>query len=239
MRTIGLIGGMSWESTSQYYRIINTAVRQRLGGLHSAELLMYSVDFDAVERLQHENRWDEAGALLAEAARRLRAAGAKCLVLCTNTMHKVAPQIEAATDLPLLHIADPTGAEAARLGVHRVGLVGTQFTMEQSFYRERLEEMHGLNVLIPEASDRAKVHRIIYDELCAGRIEESSREYYRSIIRQLISDGAQAIILGCTEIMLLLGPSDCPVPMIDTTSLHALAAVDFALSDASVNEVPS
>jgi aspartate racemase len=235
MRTIGLIGGMSWESTAQYYRIINAAVRQRLGGLHSAELLLYSVDFGVLERLQHEGRWDEAGSLLAEAACRLQLAGAECLVLCTNTMHKVAPQIEIATNLPLLHIADPTGTEAARLGVRSVGLLATQFTMEQSFYRERLEQVHGLTVLTPEVTDRAKIHRIIYDELCAGRLEESSREYYRSVVHQLAARGAQAIVLGCTEIMLLLGPSDCAVPLIDTTSLHALAAVDFALSDVCVN----
>jgi aspartate racemase len=234
MRTIGLIGGMSWESTAQYYRIINTAVRQRLGGLHSAELLMYSMDFERVERLQHQNRWGEAGALLAEAARRLRAAGAECLILCTNTMHKVAPQIEAATELPLLHIADPTGTEAVRLRARTIGLLGTQFTMEEGFYRERLEQAYGLNVLIPEALDRAKIHRIIYEELCAGRVEESSREYYRGVVRQLTSRGAQAIILACTEIMLLLRPSDCAVPLIDTTTFHALAAVDFALSDAGV-----
>lgn len=235
MRTIGLIGGMSWESSAQYYRIINTAIRQRLGGLHSAELLMYSVDFEVMEQLQHQDRWDEAGSLLARAARRLQAAGAECVMLCTNTMHKVASHIEEAVDLPLLHIADPTGVEAMRLGIRRVGLLGTRFTMEQDFYRHRLERAHGLTVLIPEIGDRGRVHRVIYDELCKGRVEDSSREYYRYVIQQLTSRGAEAVILGCTEIMLLLSSQDCAVPLIDTTTLHALAAVDFALSDASAD----
>jgi aspartate racemase len=229
MRTIGLIGGMSWESSAEYYRIINRTVRERLGPLRSADVLMYSLDFGTIERLQHESRWDEAGAALAGAARRLHGGGAECIVLCTNTMHKVAAQIEAATDLPFLHIADPTGAAARRHGARVVGLLGTRFTMEQDFYRKRLEQRYGLQVLVPEAPERAAVHRIIYQELCAGRIVEASRQYYRTVIRQLISSGAEALIFGCTEIMLLLSQSDCPVPVLDTTTLHALAAVDFAM----------
>lgn len=230
MRTIGLIGGMSWESSEQYYRIINRAVRERLGPLRSANLLLYSLDFGTIEPLQHEGRWDEAGAVLAEAARRLRAGGAECIVLCTNTMHKLAQQIEKATDLPLLHIADPAGAAAVRLAARTVGLLGTRFTMEQDFYRLRLEQLHGLHVLVPDAAERAEVHRIIYHELCTGHIVESSRQYYREVIRQLISRGAEALILGCTEIMLLIDQSDSAVPIFDTTTLHALAAVDFALA---------
>jgi amino-acid racemase len=231
MKTIGLIGGMSWESTVHYYRIINETVRARLGPLRSAELVLYSVDFGAIERLQHEGRWEEAGQLLAQAARRLENAGAQCLVLCTNTMHKVAGQIETGTAVPLLHIADPTGAAAAGLGASTVGLLGTRFTMEEDFYRRRLEQRHALRVLIPERDERLELHRIIYQELCSGKIEEASRGFYRASMNRLAERGAQAIILGCTEIMLLVGAADSRVPILDTTELHALAAVDFALSD--------
>ena len=232
MRTIGLIGGMSWESTAHYYRIINETVRNRLGPLRSAELVLYSVDFGAVERLQHAGRWDEAGQLLAGAAQRLEKAGAECLVLCTNTMHKVATQIQSSTTIALLHIADPTGAAAIELGASTVGLLGTRFTMEEDFYRRRLELRHGVRVLIPEHAERLELHRIIYEELCTGKIVDVSRDYYRASIQQLVERGAQAIILGCTEIMLLVGAADSSVPMLDTTQLHALAAVDFALSGA-------
>lgn len=230
MRTIGLIGGMSWESTAHYYRIINETIRDRLGPLRSAELVLYSVDFGAIEKLQHAGRWDEAGQLLATAAKRLERAGAECLVLCTNTMHKVAPQIESSTPVPLLHIADPTGAAAIRRGASTVGLLGTRFTMEEDFYRRRLESHHGVRVLIPENTERLELHRIIYEELCTGKIVDTSREVYRVAIRRLVERGAQAIILGCTEIMLLVNAGDSPVPVLDTTELHALAAVDFALT---------
>lgn len=230
MRTIGLIGGMSWESTAHYYRIINETIRDRLGPLRSAELVLYSVDFGAIEKLQHAGRWDEAGQLLVTAAKRLERAGAECLVLCTNTMHKVAPQIESSTPVPLLHIADPTGAAAIRRGASTVGLLGTRFTMEEDFYRRRLESRHGVRVLIPENTERLELHRIIYEELCTGKIVDTSREVYGVAIRRLVERGAQAIILGCTEIMLLVDAGDSPVPVLDTTELHALAAVDFALT---------
>jgi aspartate racemase len=229
MRTLGLIGGMSWESTAVYYRLINQEVRARLGPLRSAELLLYSVDFGPVARLQREGRWDDAGERLAGAAMRLAAGGAKCVVLCTNTMHKVADRIEAATALPLLHIADATGAAAAAAGARRVGLLATAYTMEQPFLTERLQQRYGLEVLVPEAGARQDVHRIIYDELCAGVIRAESRQIYRSVIEALCERGARAIVLGCTEIALLVGQEDAPVPVLDTTALHARAAVDFAL----------
>ena len=229
MKTLGLIGGMSWESTLPYYRLINEAVKTRLGGLHSARLVLYSVDFHDIEVLQREGRWDEAGALLAQAARALDAAGAQALVLCTNTMHKVAAAIEAATPRPLLHIADPTAAAIRAAGFGRVGLLGTRFTMEQDFYHARLEQRHGIEVLVPEASDRDAVHRIIYDELCLGTVREPSRAIYREVIGRLIERGAQAVILGCTEIGLLVGPDDAAVPLFDTTALHAAAAAAWAM----------
>jgi aspartate racemase len=229
MKTIGLIGGMSWESTIPYYRILNETVKQQLGGLHSARVVLYSVDFHDIERLQHAGDWEAAGLLLADAARALAAAGADCLVLCTNTMHKVAPAIEAAVAIPLLHIADPTAAQIQQAGWHTVGLIGTRFTMEQSFYRDRLQERHGLRVLVPEADARDTVHRVIYEELCLGRIEPASREAYRWVMAQLVEQGAQAIILGCTEISLLVGAADASVPLLDTTSIHARSAAEWAL----------
>ncbi|MEW6513853.1 MAG: aspartate/glutamate racemase family protein [Pseudomonadota bacterium] len=229
MKTIGLIGGMSWESTVPYYRLINEGVKQRLGGLHSARVVLYSVDFHDIERLQHAGRWDEASALLAAAARSLQAAGADFLVLCTNTMHKVAPAIEAAVTIPLLHIADPTADAVKQAGIRTVGLLGTRFTMEQDFYRGRLEARHGLKVVIPETMDRDVVHRVIYDELCLGVTREESRAAYRAIIGRLVTQGAQGIILGCTEIGLLVKTEDAPVPLFDTTALHAASAVEFAL----------
>lgn len=228
MKTIGLIGGMSWESTVPYYRLINEGIKQRLGGLHSARIVLYSVDFHDIERLQHDGRWDEAGALLANAARALQAAGADFIVLCTNTMHKVAHAIEAAVTIPLLHIADPTAEAVKQAGIRTVGLLGTRFTMEEDFYRGRLEARHGLHVLIPAAADREVVHRVIYEELCLGTTKEDSRAAYRAIIERLVAQGAQGIILGCTEIGLLVGPDDAPVPLFDTTGLHAQSAVEFA-----------
>ena len=230
MRTIGLIGGMSWESTVSYYQIINRAVGARLGGLHPAKIALYSVEFQGVERLQHEGRWDEAGDLLAEAARAVRRAGADVIVLCTNTMHKVAAQIEAAVDVPLLHIADATAARVTAAGVTRVGLLGTRFTMEESFYRGRLEAQHGFDVLVPAADQRTLVHRVIYDELCLGAVHEASRRAFQEVVRGLVAGGAQGVILGCTEIGLLLRPEDAPVPLFDTARIHAEAAAEFALA---------
>lgn len=230
MQTIGLIGGMSWESTLPYYRLVNEATRDRLGGLHSARLVLVSVDFHEIERLQHAGDWVAAGAVLADAARALQSAGADFIVLCTNTMHKVAPAIEAAVAIPLLHIADATAAAIRKDGLRRVGLLGTRFTMEQAFYRERLAQGHGIEVLVPEQAERDLVHRVIYEELCAGRVLDASRADYRRVIARLVERGAQAVILGCTEIGLLVGAADATVPLYDTTRLHALAAVDRALA---------
>jgi len=228
MKTIGLIGGMSWESTRGYYTLINEAARRRLGGLHSARLVLYSVDFHDIERLQQAGDWDAAGALLADAARSLATAGADFIVLCTNTMHKVAGAIEAAVSIPLLHIADPTATAIKAAGCTRVGVLGTRFTMEQAFYRDRLRR-HGLDVLVPDEDARECVHRVIYDELCLGIVREDSRIAYRDVMRELVDRGAEAIILGCTEIALLVGAADAAVPVFDTTALHAQAAVDLAL----------
>ncbi len=228
MKTIGLIGGMSWESSALYYRQINEAVRQQLGGLHSAKLLLHSVDFHAIETLQRAGDWAAAGELLADCARSLEAAGVDFLLLCTNTMHIVAPAIAAAVRIPLLHIADPTAQAIQAAGHSRVGLLGTRFTMEQDFYVDRLKQQ-GLQVLLPEPADRDTVHRIIFEELCLGKTLEASRQQYRRIMAQLVRDGAEAIILGCTEITLLVGAADADVPLFDTTALHALAAVDIAL----------
>jgi aspartate racemase len=232
MKTIGLIGGMSWESSLEYYRIINEEVKRRLGGLHSAQSLLYSVDFAVIEALQHKGDWEAAGALLADAARNLECGGADIVVLCTNTMHRVAPAIEAAVAIPLLHIADPTAAAIENRGLQTVGLLGTRFTMEQEFYRGRLSQRYSLNVLIPEADDRAQVHRVIYDELCLGLTTDASKAAYRAIIERLAAAGAEGIILGCTEIGLLISDTDSRLPLFDTTRLHAEAAVDFALADA-------
>lgn len=229
MKTIGLIGGMSWESTVPYYRQINELTKQRLGGLHSARIVLYSVDFHDIERLQHSGDWDAAGALLADAARALQAAGADFVVVCTNTMHKVAADIEAAVSIPLLHIADPTATAIKQAGHTVVGLIGTRFTMEEAFYRDRLRDRHGLRVIVPEPADRDLVHRVIYEELCLGNALPASRAEYRRIMATLVAQGAQAIILGCTEISLLVSTSDASVPLFDTTALHAAAAVETAL----------
>ncbi len=230
MKIIGLIGGMSWESTVPYYRTINETIKARLGGLHSARLILYSVDFHEVERLQRAGDWDMAGELMGEAARSLEAAGADFLVLCTNTMHRVAPAIEAAVRIPLLHIADPTAREIKAAGLSKVGLLGTRFTMEQDFYKDRLRERHGLEVLTPAEPDRERIHRIIYDELCLGEIRDGSREAYRRVMADLVQRGAEAIILGCTEISLLVGPGDAGVRLFDTTRIHACHAAELALS---------
>ena len=229
MKTIGLIGGMSWESTLPYYRHINEAIKARLGGLHSARLVLYSVDFHEIEQLQRSGDWQRAGALLGEAAASLERAGAEFLVLCTNTMHKVADAIEQAVSIPLLHIADPTATAIRSAGLQRVGLLGTRFTMEQPFYRERLESRHGIQVLVPDEADRQLVHRVIYEELCLGTVREESRLAYREVIARLVAQGAQAVILGCTEIGLLVGDADATVPLFDTTLLHARAAAERAL----------
>lgn len=227
---VGLIGGMSWESSVHYYRLINEGVRDRLGGVASARTLMWSFDFARIEALQHAGDWDALAGEMAEAARTLRRGGADFLVLCTNTMHRCAGAIEGAVDIPLLHIADPTAAAIQAAGLAKVGLLGTAFTMEQDFYRGRLEEKFGLEVLVPDADDRAAVHGIIYCELVAGQVLDASREVYRAVIRRLVERGAQGIILGCTEIMLLIGQADSPVPVFDTTTLHAMAAVERALA---------
>lgn len=229
MKTIGLIGGMSWESSLEYYRIINEAVKSRLGGFHSAQCVMYSVDFAEVEALQHRAEWSETARILSRAARGLEAAGADFLVLCTNTMHKVAAELEAAVRIPLLHIADPTAERIKSRGFRKVGLLGTRFTMEEGFYRGRLAEKHGLEVIVPESGDRETVHRVIYAELVAGRIEAASRAAFVSIIERLAGAGAEAVILGCTEIGLLVGEKDSPLPVFDTTRIHAEAAVNVAL----------
>ena len=229
MKTIGLIGGMSWESTVPYYRLINEAVRARLGGLHSAKLVLHSVDFHEVERLQREGDWAQAGELMAGAARSLEAAGADFLVLCTNTMHKVAGSIESAVPIPLLHIADATGDAIRQAGHSTVGLLGTRFTMEEAFYRDRLRERHGLQVLVPDEADRGIVHRVIYEELCLGLVRPGSRAEYARILAGLAARGAQAVILGCTEISMLVGPGDSELPLFDTTAVHAQAAAVRAL----------
>ncbi|HTN48736.1 MAG TPA: aspartate/glutamate racemase family protein [Burkholderiaceae bacterium] len=231
MKLIGLIGGMSWESSALYYSELNRRVQARLGGLHSARTLLYSVDFHDIEAMQRAGEWVAAGQLLSRTAQALESAGADFIVLCTNTMHKVAPAIEAAVRIPLLHIVDPTAAELKRAGYRHVALLGTRFTMEQEFYRDRLRDAHGIEALVPDAVERAIVHRIIYEELCVGRVLESSRAQYRRIIEALVGHGAQAVILGCTEITMLIGPQDATVPVVDTTALHARAAVELALAD--------
>jgi aspartate racemase len=228
MKTIGLIGGMSWESTQTYYQLINQMVRERLGGLHSAKLVLYSVDFAEIETLQHRGGWDAAAKVLAQAATSVEAAGADFLLLCTNTMHKVAEQIELAASIPLLHIADATAQVLMEDGVSQVGLLGTRFTMEQTFYRERLE-LQGLKVLVPEEAERETVHSIIYQELCQGIIDPSSKAVYLDVVSSLLARGAQAVILGCTEIGLLIGEQDTSVKLYDTTTIHARLAVDWAL----------
>ncbi len=229
MKTIGLIGGMSWESSLEYYRLINEAVKERLGGLHSAQCLLYSVDFGEIEPLQNRGEWEEAADRLCRAACALENGGAECVVLCTNTMHKVAAEIQSAIWIPFLHIADATAAQIKAQGLRKIGLLGTRFTMEEDFYRGRLVDQHGLEVLVPPADERERVHRVIYDELCLGKLLPESRAAFVGIMERLVEAGAEGIILGCTEIGLLVGPGDSTVPLFDTTRIHALAAVDFAL----------
>lgn len=229
MKTIGLIGGMSWESTLVYYRLINEGVKTRLGGLHSARCVLYSVDFAEVEMMQTQGQWDQAGQLLGLAAEQVEAGGAEFVILCTNTMHKVADKIEVRLHIPFLHIADATAHEIVKSGIRRVGLVGTRFTMEEDFYRGRLTSKYGLEVLVPSAAEREKVHRVIYEELCVGRVEAHSRQDYREIMEGLAVRGAEGIILGCTEVGLLIQAKDSSVPLFDTTLIHAQSAVDFAL----------
>lgn len=230
MKTIGLIGGMSWESTQSYYRAINELIKQRLGGLHSAKIVLVSVDFAEIEALQMAGDWQQAGEMLARAAQSVERAGADFVLLCTNTMHKIAPAIEAAIKIPLLHIADPTAAAIKHAGLRNIALLGTRFTMEQDFYRGRLQAQHGLEVLIPNEAQRHDVHRIIYDELCLGVLTTKARSCYRDVMTDLIAQGAQGIILGCTEISLLVKQADASVPLFDTTVLHAKAAVECALA---------
>jgi aspartate racemase len=226
MLTIGMLGGMSWESSAEYYRLANTVVRERVGGLHSAKIVLHSVDFAEIERMQVESRWDDAGKALAEAAAGVEAAGADFLLLCTNTMHKVFDQVQAAVGIPMIHLGDTTAQAIKNAGLTTVGLLGTGFTMDQPFYRERLES-HGLKVLLPSAEDRATVHRIIYDELCLGVVRDESRRAYQDVIARF--DGAEGVILGCTEIELLLTQADVPLPVFPTTRLHVEAAVERAI----------
>lgn len=230
MRRLGLIGGMSWESTALYYRALNEGVRARLGGLHSAELLLHSVDFAGIEALQRTGDWARAGEVLADAALGLQRAGAEGLLLCTNTMHKIAPAIEARCTLPLLHIADAAGAAIRASGLQRVALLGTRFTMREHFYRERLHQRFGLTIEVPDEAAQDEIDRVIFEELCLGRIEERSRTLYREVCADLLARGCQGVILGCTEIGLLLGPGDVPAPLFDTATLHVEAALDWALA---------
>jgi len=229
MKTIGLLGGMTWHSTVEYYRLINAGVQERLGGNHSARCILYSVEFAEVESLQESGGWEALAGFMAETARRVEQAGADLLLICANTMHRTAPAVEAAVSIPLLHIADATAAEIRKQGLKTVGLLGTRFTMEQDFYRDRLQDRHGLKVLIPAEDERKTIHDVIYHELGRGIISEKSRDAYVSIIEKLHRRGAEGVILGCTEIPLLIRPVDYPIPLFDTTALHAAAAVEWAL----------
>ena len=229
MKTIGLIGGMSWESSIEYYRIINETTKEKLGGLHSAKSLMITVDFAEIEKLQHENRWDDAAQILIKCAQDLERGGADCIVLCTNTMHKLADQVIASVSIPFLHIADATAEKIAAAGMNKIGLLGTRFTMEHEFYKGRLIHDFGLDVLVPNETDRNIVHRVIYEELVQGKIVDASRQEYKRIMELLIAQGAQGIILGCTEIELLVKQQDSRVPLFPTTNIHAIAAVEYAL----------
>ena len=229
MKTIGLIGGMSWESSIEYYRIINETAKEKLGGLHSAKSLMITVDFAEIEKLQHEGRWDAAAQILIRCAHDLEHGGADFIILCTNTMHKVADQIQAGIKIPFLHIADATAKKIKSAGLQKIGLLGTRFTMEQEFYKSRLTEKYGLEVLIPNNAERELVHRVIYDELCLGVVKNDSRNNYKEIMQSLVEQGAQGIILGCTEIELLVKQEDASVPLFPTSRIHAEAAAEYAL----------
>ena len=229
MKTIGLLGGMSWESSAEYYRIINQTVKERLGGLHSAQCVLYSVDFADIELMQREARWNDATEFMIDAARRLEKAGADCVIICTNTMHKMADDIKAAITIPLLHIADAAAEAILSMGLTRVALLGTKFTMEQDFYKGRLRENDGLEVMIPGEDDREIIHNVIYHELCLGKIRKLSRGQVIRIIERLVHHGAEGVVLGCTELPMLIKQQDCSVPLFDTTEIHAKAAVEFAL----------
>jgi len=229
-RTLGIIGGMSWESTQSYYRLINEGIKAKLGNLHSADLLIHSVDFAPIGELQAQSKWEELGDVMVNSGERLQAAGAQGLLIATNTMHKVAEQVKAATNLPLIHIADATADAIKQQGLTKIALLGTQFTMTEDFYKQRLIDA-GLQVLIPDTDARAEVHRIIYDELCQGQLLASSRQYYTQVINELAAQGAEGVILGCTEIGLLISQADSPIPVFDTTAIHAAAAVQFLLGN--------
>ncbi|WP_375090422.1 aspartate/glutamate racemase family protein [Peribacillus sp. RS7] len=228
MKTIGLIGGMSWESSLEYYRIINEEVKAKLGGLHSAKCILYSVDFEEIERYQAEGDWESSGKLLGDVAQSLEKAGAEIIVICTNTMHKVIRYIEEKVSIPILHIADSTANQIQKSEISKVGLLGTKYTMEQDFYKTRIE-FSGIKVLIPNDEDRKVINQVIYEELCLGEIQQSSRDYYKKVIKKLVDDGAEGIILGCTEIGLLVKPEDSEVPLFDTTVIHAIESVNMAL----------
>ena len=229
MKTIGLIGGMSWESSLEYYRIINETVNKKLGELHSANCILYSFDFAEIERLQHEGKWEELTILMVEAARKFERAGAGFIVICTNTMHKMVDEIQNNVNIPILHIADVTGEEIVKSGLKKVGLLGTKFTMEQDFYKNRLQELYRIEVIIPNENERKMIHDIIYNELCLGIIKGTSKARFKNIIKNLVANGAEGVVLGCTEIPLLIRNEDVEVPLFDTTTIHAKAAVEFAL----------
>ncbi|MFQ3211010.1 MAG: aspartate racemase [Oceanospirillaceae bacterium] len=231
MKTIGLIGGMSWESTSLYYSALNQGVRETLGGLHSAKICLYSVDFHEIEQLQRLGKWQDTADILVKAAKALEAGGADLFLICSNTMHKVAAEVQAAVKIPLLHIADATANELLTDGITKVGLLGTAFTMQQEFYKGRLVEEFGIEVITPSAEQQQKVHEVIYQELCLGQIDKESKRYYLNVIEDLFDQGAQAIILGCTEITLLVQQADTSIPLYDTTAIHAQSAVEAALDN--------
>jgi aspartate racemase len=231
MKTIGLVGGMSWESSLEYYRIINEAVKEKLGGFHSAKCIMYSVDFEEIEKLQHQGKWEEATVLMIDAARRVEKGGADFVVICTNTMHKMADDVQESINISLLHIADVTAEEIIKRGLKKVGLLGTRFTMEEDFYKGRLLEKHGLEIIIPNEEERQTIHSILYSELVMGEIKRISKETFQTIIQNLEARGVEGVILGCTEIPLLVKQEDYEIPLFDTTTIHARAAVDFALGE--------
>ena len=231
MKVIGLIGGMSWESTAEYYRIINETVKRRQGGHHSAKILLYSVNFSEIESLQRKGEWQESTEIMCDAARRVERGGADCLLICTNTMHKMAPEVQSAVNIPLLHIADATAVEVKKKGIESIGLLGTKYTMEEDFYKGRLVENYGLEVVIPQKNDRNIINQVIYHELCMGKIQKESKNEFVRIIKDMDATGAEGVILGCTEISLLIKPEDSPLSLFDTTAIHASAAVEFALGD--------
>ncbi len=230
MKTIGLIGGMSWESTASYYQALNLEIKTQLGGLHSAKIALYSVNFAEIETLQRQGEWNKTADILGNAAKAVEAAGADFFLICTNTMHKVAPQVSQHVAIPLLHIADATAQQLKDNGISKVGLLGTKFTMEQAFYKERLQDNFNIEVIVPNEHDRNIIHQVIYDELCLGEIKKASRQHYLAIINKLFNEGAQAVILGCTEIALLINQNDTDVPLFDTTNIHAQKAVEYALA---------